>query len=177
MKATDIEQLCVKRLDLIDQLEMGSLTKEDFILENHKMLSHYVNVKPIIHSVDEGVVKYHYYNTQAKKMMIEADDFEFRNPQRYFELKNQAYEWYVKKDKITLQLLELIAYSQVSAYFIHMDSRHLEGQIYEINLLAYDRVVLHSKDKKILHKLKVAGCFEEQRLPSIVQRYINTKVY
>lgn len=177
MKVNDIRALCSKRLNLIDQLEIGVLTKETFILENFKMLASYGDVSLTIQSVDEGILKYHYFNTQAKMKMLEADELEFRAPDKHFKLKEQAYDWYLKKDKITLQLVELVNYEAISAYFIHMNSRGLEGQIYEIDFYNHDRVILHSKDRKILHKLKTAGCFIEERMDSKVKSYVNTKIY
>ncbi len=173
----DIGVLCAKRLDLIDQLEAGVLTKEAFILENYKILEPYENVNVRVDSVEEGILKYHYFNTKAKKMMLDADELEFRAPHQCSKLKNMAYDWYVKKDQVTLQLIGMVEANAMKAYFIHMNSRCLEGQIFEIDFLEHDRVVLHSKDRRILHKLKVAGCFNEERKASKIQSYVNTKIY
>lgn len=173
----DIGFLCTKRLDLIDQLEAGLLTKEDFILENYKVLEPYENVSVTVSTVDEGILKYHYFNTKAKKMMLDADEIEFRSPYESNKLKNLAYDWYLKKDQVTFQLISMVEAKAMNAYFIHMNSRSLEGQIFEIDFIEHDRVVLHSKDRRILHKLKVAGCFNEERKASKIQTYVNTKIY
>ncbi|MBE0450455.1 MAG: hypothetical protein IBX70_06385 [Clostridia bacterium] len=177
MKGKDIGVLVSKRLALIDQLEKGKLTKESFINENYRMLETYGKVSFDMDTVDEGVLKYHYFNTMAKKLMLEADAIEYREPSKYFQLKNQAYDYYVKKDRITLKLLDLVDCTAVRAYYINMNSRQLEGAIYEIDFIDYDRVILHSKDRKILHKLRSSGCFLEEKLESKVKAYVNTKVY
>ena len=177
MKQINIEAMCHQRLVLIDQLERGELCKETFILENHRMLETCGKVSYEVSSVDEGIFKYHYFNTMAKKAMLDADAIEFRAPEQCFRLKELAYAYYTKKDRITLNLLEYVSFNAVKAYHIHMNSRHLEGEIYEIDFFNCDRVVLHSKDKRILHKLKVSGCFVDERMDSKVKAYVNTKIY
>jgi hypothetical protein len=173
----EIEALCSKRIELIEQLEVGLLSKEDFIMENYQMMQPFQRVSYEIRSLEEGVIKYHYFNTMAKKLMIEADAIEFKAPDQCSRLRSEAFEYYVKKDKITLNMLEFMGYKGVEAYFIHMQSRSLEGYIYEIKFNHHEKVVLHSKDRKILYKLKAANCFIEERQESIIQDYVNTKIY
>lgn len=176
MKSEDIEQLCEKRVALIKELELGKLTKETFILENYRLMAEFKNVNTDISSIEEGIIKYHYFNTHAKKYMIEAEEIVYRDSRQSEKLKNQAYDLYVKKDQVTLKLIEQLEFRRLEAYFIYMNSRHLEGQIYEIRCLDYEKVVLHSKDKKILHKLRTAGCFHENKMESIIQSYVNTRL-
>lgn len=176
MKSEDIEQLCEKRVALIKELELGNLTKETFILENYRLMAGFKNVTTDIRTIEEGIIKYHYFNTQAKKCMIEAEEIVYRDSRQSEKLKNQAYDLYVKKDQVTLKMLEQMSFKHLEAYFIYMNSRHLEGQIYEIRCLDYEKVVLHSKDKKILHKLRTAGCFHENKMESIIQSYVNTRL-
>ncbi len=176
MKLLDFGAMCAQRLLLIDALEEGRLTKEAFILENYEMLKYCHHIGFNVKSVNEGIIKYHYFNTMAKKMMLDADEIEFRAPEKSIALKEEAYRFYLKKDRITLQLLEFVSFQNVNAYFIHMKSKRLEGEIFEIDFYACDRVILHSKDKKILHKLKTAGCFQDGKVESKVQTYVDTKI-
>ena len=74
-------------------------------------------------------------------------------------------------------MLEYIGYKDVEAYFIHMKSKSLEGLIYEIRFNNHEKVVLHSKDRKILYKLKEANCFFDERMASVIDDYVNTKIY
>lgn len=177
MKRDEIGTLCLKRLELIDRLDSGELDKENFILENYKMIAAYDRVGFNVLSVDEGIMKYHYFNTLAKKKMLEADALEYKDPRRSNQLKNEGFDYYIKKDRITLNMLALVDYQGVDAYYIHMNSKSLEGSIYEIDFLEFDRVILHSKDRKILHKLKTAGCFQGVYRDSRIKGYVNTKVY
>ena len=171
-----VYELGSKRLELIERLEVGELDKETFILENYRLIGSYMPQNFNVDSVEEGVVKYHCFNTKAKKLMLEADELEFRDPRKSDRLKENAYEFYVKKDKITLAMLEHVDYKDVSAYFINMNSKYLEGSIYEISFKAHDRVILHSRDRRILYKLKCAGCFDEEPRDSIIRDYVNTKI-
>ena len=173
----DIEKLCIRRIELIEQLELGSLTKEEFIMENYQLMSPFQKVSFQVESIDEGVLKYHYFNTMAKKLMIEADALEFKDPNKCNRLRDNAFDFYSKKDKITLNLLEHVEYKGVSAYFIHMKSKRLEGVIYEIKFDTCEKVVLHSRDRKILYKLKESGCFCEEPMASVIDDYVNTKLY
>lgn len=177
LNTKDIEALCIRRLELIEQLELGELSKEDFIMENYQMMQPYQKVSYEISSVEEGILKYHYFNTMAKKLMLEADAIEFKNPNKCENLRDKAFDFYLKKDKITLKMLEFVEFKEVEAYFIHMKSKSLEGLIYEIRFNSHEKVVLHSKDRKILYKLKEANCFFDERMASVIDDYVNTKIY
>ena len=177
LNTKDIEALCEKRITLIEKLEIGTLSKEDFIIENYQMMKPYQKVNYDVNSVEEGILKYHYFNTMAKKLMLEADGIEFKDPNRCEKLRDKAFDFYLKKDKITLNMLEFIGYKDVEAYFIHMKSKSLEGLIYEIRFNNHEKVVLHSKDRKILYKLKEANCFFDERMASVIDDYVNTKIY
>ncbi|MDH8678885.1 hypothetical protein QE109_12035 [Fusibacter bizertensis] len=173
----EIEAFCQKRIELITLLEQGQLTKENFIIENYELMSGFKRVNYQIESIEEGILKYHYFNTMAKKLMLEADAIEFKDYTNCVKLKDRAYDFYSKKDKITLSMLEKVEFKEVEAYFIHMNSRTLEGQIYEIRFNNYEKVVLHSKDRKILYKLRETGCFSDEPIASVIADYVNTKIY
>lgn len=169
-------ELASKRLELIERLELGEIDKELFIIENNRLIGEYSPRNFNVRSIEEGIVKYHYFNTKAKMLMLEADEVQYRDARRADSLRDNAYEYYVKKDKITLAMLELVKFKGVEAYFIKMNSRYLDGIIYEINFLEYKKVILHSKDKRILYKLKEAECFNSETKNSIICEYVNTKI-
>lgn len=171
-----LSNLTDKRIALIHELEKGKIDKTEFILENFEMLKSYTPSNYNVNSIEEGIVKYHYFNTAAKKLMIEADELEFRDPRESGRLKENAYDLYVKKDKITLAFLEHVNFEDIEAYFINLNSKYLEGVIYEIQFKSLDKVILHSKDKRILYKLKTAGCFSEVPKKSAICSYVNTKL-
>jgi hypothetical protein len=169
--------LCEKRRELIHELEQGNLNKEHFILENYEMLKAIKHVDLEVKDVEEGILKYHYFNTMAKMKMLTADELEYRDPEGCKALRESAYELYTKKERITLGLLTLVDYQNISAYYIDLNSRALCGQVFEIVLHDLDYVILHSRDRKILFKLKAAGRFEDCVKPSLIHDYVNTKVY
>jgi len=176
LKDQNIDDLCEKRKALIYALEQGQLDKELFIQENFKMIRDIKRVDMNVESLDEGIVKYHYFNTRAKMKMMDADTLEFRDPRASEKLKQEAYSYYTKKEQITLQLLEFLKYHNITAYFINLNSRYLRGNVFEIVLGDTEYGILHSKDRKILHKLKTAGCFVETQKDSLIHTYVNTKV-
>lgn len=171
-----MESVCEKRLELIRALECGNLSKELFIEANYELIKDLKSTDYGVSTVHEGIVKYHYFNTMAKKTMLEADIYEYRNPYEYRKLRESAYDFYLKKEKITLGLLETVNYQAVDAYFIQLRSQNLSGQIFEIVFKDLEKVILHSKDKKILHKLKTNGCFDETLRPSAIDDYVNTRI-
>jgi hypothetical protein len=174
---SNMEIILSKRLEFIEQLEKGLLDKEAFITLNYELVKSLGHVTTTIKSLEEGVVKYHYFNAMAKMKMLEADQVVFQNERQFQTLQEEAFSLYVKKDRITLQMLELEGFNQIDAYYINMNSKTLEGQIYEIKFNSLEKVVLHSRDRKILYKLRTSGCFHEEQMASVVDTYINTRVY
>jgi hypothetical protein len=177
VREQNISLLCEKRRALIHELERGNLNKEHFILENYEMLKSIKYVDLAVNTVDEGILKYHYFNTMAKMKMLAADEVEYRDPEGCKTLREAAYELYTKKERITLGLIELKGFQNISAYYIDLNSKALCGQVFEIVIRDLDYAILHSRDRKVLFKLKSAGCFEDCVKPSLIHDYVNTKVY
>ncbi|MBS7525480.1 hypothetical protein KHM83_02170 [Fusibacter paucivorans] len=123
MRGQNITLLCEKRRALIHELEQGKLSKEHFILENYEMLKTIKYVDLEVKDVEEGVLKYHYFNTMAKMKMLTADELEYRDPEGCKGLREAAYELYTKKERITLGLLTLVDYHHISAYYIGLAER------------------------------------------------------
>ena len=72
-----------------------------------------------------------------------------------------------------MRLLEMINYENVESYFIDLKSRRLRGVIFEINIKSIDKVILHSKSKVLLKKLRENHVFDESLRPSLIDSYVN----
>lgn len=174
-----LKKFAEKRIDFIDKLDLGQVTKEEFIEKNYDYIQT-LNLGRLsydVNSAEEGIFKYYYWNIIAKKNMLLANEYEYKNPSKSRRYKEDAFDSYSKKDIIILNMLECLKYKDVEGYFIEMDSKALNGTIYEINLSKLDKVILHSKSKKVLNKLINNGVFNEKVQKSQIDNYINTKVY
>ncbi len=161
---------------LIDQLEEKEITKTTFIEDNYDQFVD--GVKPpttLINSVEEGIIAYHYYNTKAKKMMMEGNDCYFRDAYQAKQLHDLAHDQYLKKDTVTMALVELLNYKDMEAYFVILQSEELNEELFEIVLTNYRRIIFHSKDKRLLNRLRKNGVFSEEFQASKIDDYVNTK--
>lgn len=176
MEKCVFETFMCKRDDLIDQLEAGDLTKADYILRNYEIFVEGVTPPSLsIQTVKNGIIAYHYYNTMAKKLMMDGSDNYFRDPHRAKKYHNKGQDQYVKKDSLVLSIIELLAYENMEAYFVTLASENLQEQLFEIVLTNYRRVIFHSKDKRILNRLRKNGVFSEIPRTSKINDYVNTK--
>jgi len=165
-----------KRDDYIDRLEAKELTKSEFIEVNYETFVE--GVKPPttqIKSVEEGIVAYQYYNTKAKKLMIDGNELYYRDPYQAKKFHDTAHDQYIQKDAVTMALVELMAYKEMEAYFVSLQSEELHEELFEIVLTGYQRVIFHSKDKRLLNRLRKNDVFSEQIRPSKIDDYVNTK--
>jgi hypothetical protein len=170
------ETFMARRDQLIDQLEANEISKAEYIEENYKQFVEGVQAPSIhIKTVEEGIVAYHYYNTKAKKMMIEGNELYYRDPYQAKKYHDGAHDQYVKKDAVTLAVIELMNYKGMEAYFVNLQSEDLNSHLYEIVLLDYHRVIFHSKDKRLLNRLKKNHVFSDELRPSKIDDYVNTK--
>lgn len=161
---------------LIDQLEDKSISKIQYIEENYERFVE--GVKPPstqIKFVEEGIVAYHYYNTKAKKMMMMGNDCYYRDPYQAKDYHDTAHDQYIKKDTVTLAVVELMNYKDMEAYFVSLQSEDLHEELFEIVLTGYKRVIFHSKDKRLLNRLKKNGVFSDELRASKIDDYVNTK--
>lgn len=170
------ETFMARRDALIDQLEAKTLSKSAFIEANYQEFVD--GVKPpstVIKTVEEGIVAYQFYNTKAKKMMIDGNEAYYRDPQFAKRCHDSAHDQYIKKDAVTTAIVELMAYQDMEAYFVTLQSEDLHETLYEIVLTAYQRVIFHSKDKRLLNRLRKHGVFSEEIRASQIDDYVNTK--
>ena len=172
-----LNRFIANRDKLIDMLKNGELNKVEYIescydyLKDEKMEPFKVNID----SVEKSLYNYQYYNTLAKYTLMKCEDCRYRDSERSRELYEIAQDYYSEKDKETMCLLELINYKNVDSYFLKMNSEVLEGELYEITIDNYDKAVFHSKDKRILNRLKKNGVFKNEPQKSIIDEYVNTK--
>ncbi|QEK12761.1 hypothetical protein FQB35_10705 [Crassaminicella thermophila] len=98
-----------------------------------------------------------------------------KHPQLVKKLQGDANYYYRQKDKTTLKLLEYLDFYNVEAYFVKVKSKLLKDKLFEIVLLDYDNVILHSISHWLLERLKEEGVFIEGKRKSIIDKYINER--
>ena len=160
----EIQKYFRYRQSLIDQYIRGDMTKSEYLNKNlDAVLS--LNIKPFryVDSIEKGLFNYQYYNAMAKEAGVEAGRH-----------TGDVDSYYREKDKATLQILRLLEYENVSAYFIKVRSKYLKGKIFEILLNDYN-AIMHSKNKYILNNLQKAGVFTDGTRVSLIDGYINQK--
>ena len=117
---------------------------------------------------------YQYYNILAKyynmKVLEEID----KRKEDYFH-RDMRNNYYNEKDKVTMDILKLLNFQDIEAYFIEMESDGLDDQIFEIVLLNYEKAVFHSKSFWLLKKLKEKNVFIREKKKSIINEYINER--
>jgi len=72
-----------------------------------------------------------------------------------------------------LDVLKIIDFKGVEAYFVKCESRNLKDKLYEIVLLDYKEAIFHSKATWLLEILQKEGVFLEGRRKSLIDEYIN----
>ena len=159
-----IQKYLSYRQALIDQYIRGDMTKREYLNKNLDAVMA-LNIKPFnkIDSVEKGLFNYQYYNALAKDARAatgrHGEDVSF---------------FYREKDRAALSILRLLDYENVSAYYIKVRSKFLNGKIYEIVINDYN-AIMHSKNGSMLESLKRAGVFKEGAHRSLVEGYINQR--
>ncbi|WP_333473065.1 DUF6648 family protein [Crassaminicella thermophila] len=157
----------------------GDITKKEFIEEHYNFIQR-LNLKPFkyrIDSFEKGIYNYQYYNMLAKYSYMKSKDqkLQQKHPQLVKKLQGDANYYYRQKDKTTLKLLEYLDFYNVEAYFVKVKSKLLKDKLFEIVLLDYDNVILHSISHWLLERLKEEGVFIEGKRKSIIDKYINER--
>lgn len=177
MSLVNIEAFYANRDFLIDALEAGKIDKTEYFEESLKFLKD-IGFKPQEVSTldfDGAAMHYQYFNLMAKYHFMQGELKVFNQPKEAARQQDLGFDFYTKKDQVTLRFLELSEYKDIRAYYIALQSKALEGQLFEIIFEKENRIVLHSKDKRILYKLKDAGVFDERLQPSAIDEYVNTR--
>lgn len=177
MKAIDMEAFYKNRDQLIDALEVGQIDKATYFEDSLAYLKA-IGFKPgkiENQDFDHAVVHYQYYNLMAKFHFMEEEIKCFNQPKAAQKHHDMGHDFYIKKDQTTMRLLELCDYKGIKAYYIQMQSKALEGSLFEVVFLDESRIVLHSRDKRILYRLTSAGVFSDQIQESTIHEYVNTR--
>ncbi|MGO3018973.1 MAG: DUF6648 family protein [Anaerococcus sp.] len=164
------------RKDTIDLLTEGSIDKNEFLDINYEYIQK-LDLKPYSHieNILEGIYNYQYYNILAKRSNNKANLY-LHNPKKkkiYSRYINDRENYYCLKDYTTSSLIKLVNYQNIKSYYIKLLSKRLTGKIFEIVLLDYDKVILHSKDPRILQELKNHQVFDENIQLSKINEYVN----
>ena len=176
MNEEKLEDFIIFRNELIDQLDHGKINKFDFIRKNYEYISKYeVNPYGVIESVSAAAFAYQYFNSKAKYYLSKAFEIDFKDPEEAYELREVGFENYEYKNNVIKKVLELIDYKNVEAFYIEMNSKALEGELFEIVLLDYEKMIFHTKDLLILNRLKKHNCFSKEIRESLISEYINKK--
>ena len=164
------------RIESIDLLSDSKINKEEFLERNYNFLID-LGLKPFsnIRQLEEALYNYQYYNIMAK--FANAKAFKCQNLPRkkkiHTRLINDRENYYYLKDIATASLIDLVGYENIESYFINLRSKRLTGQIFEISVKTCDKLILHSKNKKILDKLRLENAFCEEIRESLIDSYVN----
>jgi hypothetical protein len=168
------------RKETIDLLSENKIDKNEFLEMNHDYLRR-LDLKPfsMIEQVNQGIFNYQYYNIMAKISNVNANNLinNHKKRKQYKKYINDRENFYYLKDLATDSILKLISYKNLDCYYIELLSKRLTGQIFEIVLLDYENVVLHSKNKKILNKLIENDAFDNRVRKSVIDDYVNRSYY
>lgn len=165
-----------KRAALIEDLEAGKLSKRQFLEENYNLVRR-ATMKPFLRvdSYEMGMYNYQYYNVLAKYYnMMAKESKELNRANRYYkDYSNKASNYYHEKDKATLALLEFLKFENMEGYYVDLNSKSLNGKLFEVVLLNHELAVFHSKSDLILNALKENKVFLKEVKKSKIDEYIN----
>lgn len=166
-----------QRTMLINQLESGEITKRYYLEQCHDYFEkrEIKPFRPHSETFEEGLLNYQYHNTYAKFFKMLMDESYTSSYSELKALEKKMDENYLQKDRATLELLEIVGYINVEAYYLEMRSERLSGKLFEIVFTDRPLAILHSMDVRIQRKLKLQGCFFEDSRKSLIDDYVNTK--
>lgn len=171
-----MEKFFKNRDELIDDFTHGHMSKTEFVEQNYAFIMS-LNFNPFVGTLTDYkqcIYNYQYYNILAKYANLQAQELENYDPKASEQFKVEEFEYYKFKDQATLSLLELTNYENVEAYYMNMNSKRLDGQLYEIVFKDYYRAIFHSMNPLILKKLRDKNVFSRVYKDSIIHTYVNT---
>ncbi len=170
------ERFFDNRSSLILQYGNGDLSKREFLEQNFDLVRK-SNLRPFLRvdTYEKGMFNYQYYNVLAKYYTMLAKEIrDTRKHNKYYTYYfNKGNNYYHEKDKAALNILKLIAFKGVEAYFVKVESKFLKDKLYEIVLLDYKEAIFHSKAKWLLDILREEKVFIEEKKTSLIDSYIN----
>ena len=157
----EIQKYFRYRQSLIDQYVKGDMTKREYLNRNLEAVLA-LREKPfkIVDSLEKGLFNYQYFNALAKECK-KTDP-------------GSTNYYYSKKDTATLNVLHILDFHGVEAYFIWVRSPQLRGRLFEMIIKEY-QMILHSANPDILEQLRREGVFSEEIRQSVIDGYINQK--
>jgi hypothetical protein len=175
-KKSLFEQFFDNRSSLILQFGNGDLSKKEFLEQNFDLVRK-TNLRPFLRvdTYEKGMFNYQYYNVLAKYYTTLAKDIKnTKKHQKYYNYYfNKGNNYYHEKDKAALNILKLIEFKGVEAYFVKVESKFLSDKLYEIVLLDYKEAIFHSKALWLLDILREEKVFIEGKKVSLIDEYIN----
>lgn len=166
------------RNTLINQLDDKALDKKEFILKNLAFFNDN-GYEPFVKvlNYEQGMFNYQYYNIWAKYYYMEAqlasgNEETEKYCQSYLD---EGYYYYSKKEKTIWELLKVIKYKNIEAYYIEVESENLNGNLFEVVIKDYERALLHSKSYKLQALLDSKGLFKKEIQKSLIDAYVNKK--
>lgn len=167
------------RNELIDRLENGEISKQAFIEFSYEYIND-MKIKPFPlrggDAIAAAICNYQYYNIKAKKALMDSALFQGVDNKRSKKCFENAMDYYEKKERVIMDLLEIIDYKNVEAYDLQVKSESLSGSLYEIVLTDYNRAVFHLLDKRIKNRLINRGLFSTTSRSSVISDYVD-RVY
>ncbi len=163
-----------KRNSLINELDNKKIDKDEILRRNYQMIDR-LSMKPFlkIDTVEKGIYNYQYYNILAKYHNNSAGKYKGKNKKRYNREINKVSNYYSEKDKTTMEILKLVNFSDLEAYYISMFSTRLQNNMFEIVLFNYEKAIFHSMNPNILKELKSNGVFSNNERTSKIDSYVN----
>lgn len=173
-----LENFFNNRNMLIDKLEKSEIDKTEFIVKCLDFFNDN-NLEPFskIINYEQGMFNYQYYNMWAKYYYMEAQSSaKSEETEKYTQsYLDEGYYYYSQKEKSTFELLKVIKYKNIEAYYIDLESKSLNGTLFEISLNDYDRALLHSKSFKLKELLDSKKIFKTGMKKSAINDYVNSK--
>lgn len=163
------------RSKYIDMLDNNIITKSEFNHKNNEIF-YKINLRPfsVLDCFDKALYNYNYYNSKAKLYLEEENRLNSINNKKKSKIaKNNKLNCYYHKDQSIIAMINLEDSSYIDAYYINMHSKNLNQQIYEINFIRKEKVILHSKNSEIKNILLNKKIFSEEVRNSLIETYIN----
>jgi hypothetical protein len=138
-----------------------------------------MNTKPFtrVDCFEKGFYNYQYYNTLAKYYRMEAGEVkdDFKHPEIYKEYIEKSNNFYNKKDKTILQVLEIVDFKSIEAYYIKVNSSYLKNKLIEIVFKDYNNVIFHTRCPWVIERLEDESILYKGVKKSLIDSYINQK--
>lgn len=170
-----LDKFIYLRNKYIDMLENKDITKYEFNHLNNQIFQN-INLRPftVLDSFEKALYNYNYYNSRAKICLEECNKYKNLGNHRKAKIAdNNKINNYYHKDNSIISMLGFENQSDVKAYYVHMNSKNLAEQIFEIHFEKRDRVILHTKNKTIKDLLLKNNCFMNEVKESLISEYIN----